>query len=172
VNRPTRITLIGIVIVLLWALLLGATGRAQENSKTAQLLNLYKECVLDAVRSQVKNSVSAINPSAATEVAFQACRTEEQALFAHASAGGVSQTQANEVITDYKLKIKQQVRKVFADAEKNAVQRAVRSAPTIDDQPPPRPGCRGAYRRYDGEWVYRCLHRGSSDTRQNCPREI
>ena len=154
-NRPTRIMLFGMVIVLIWAFISSLAGHAQESSRTARLLKMYQECILDAVKSQIK-STPAINASAATEVAFQACRTEEQALFMHASAGGVSQIQANQVITDYKLEIKQQVRKVFADAEKNVVRRATQRAPApaVDDRPPPRPGCRGAYKRYDGEWVY------------------
>jgi len=142
------------LLVLALALFWSATGRTQQEGKTAQLLKMYQECVFDAVKSQVRNSGLAINPSAASEVAFQACRTEEQAIFAHASAGGVSPSQANQVITDYKLSIKAQVRKIFANAEKNAVQPAVRQAPAAVDQAPPRPGCRGAYRRYDGEWVY------------------
>ena len=84
-------------IVLIWAFLLGAATRAEENSKTAQLLTLYKDCVLGTLKSQVKNSFALVELSAATEIAFQACRTEEQALFAHASAVGVSQAQANAV---------------------------------------------------------------------------
>jgi hypothetical protein len=144
------------ILVLISALVWSGTGRAQQEGKTAQLLKMYQECVFDVVKSQVRNSGSAINPSAASEVAFQSCRTEEQAIFVHASAGGVSQSQANQVITDYKLNIKQQVRKIFADAEKAAVLRATRPtpAPAVGDHAPPRPGCRGAYRRYDGEWVY------------------
>jgi hypothetical protein len=140
-----------LVLALFWS----ATGRAQQEGRTSQLLKMYQECVFEVVKLQVRSSGSAINPSAASEVAFQSCQTEEQALFAHASAGGVSQAQANQVITDYKLNIKQQVRKIFVDAEKAAVQRAVRQAPAaVEDRAPPRPGCRGAYRRYDGEWVY------------------
>lgn len=152
-NHPTPITLISIAIVLLWALLVEET-HAQDNSKTAQLLALYQECVLGTLKSQVKNRLSAVDPSAAAEIAFQACRTEEQALFAQASAGGVSQIQANGVITDYKLKIKQRVRKLFAEAESRAAQRL--PSPTVsvgNDRPPPKPGCSGNYQRYDGAWV-------------------
>jgi len=152
-NRHTRLTLLGTILVLVLALFWSATGKAQQEGKTAQLLKMYQECVFDAVSSQVGRNGSSINPSAASEAAFLACRTEEQALFAHASAGGISQSQANQVITDYKLSIKQQVRKIFANAEKNTVQPAARQAPS-EDRAPPRPGCRDAYRRYDGEWVY------------------
>ena len=116
-HRPTRISLVGMLIVPLWALFWSASGSGEEG-KTAQLLKMYQECVFDAVASQVKNGSAEVNPSAATEVAFQACRTEEQAIFAHASAGGVSASQANQVITDYKLSLKQKIRKVFANSER------------------------------------------------------
>jgi hypothetical protein len=131
-NRHTRTTLLGVFLALLTALFWSATGRAQQEGKTAQLLKLHRACVFDVIESQLRSSGSAVNPSAASEVAFQSCRTEEQALFAHASSGSVSQVQANQVITDYKLEIKQRVRKIFADAEKAAVQRA-RQAPAIED---------------------------------------
>ena len=149
---PTGNTLLRMLLVLV-LVLWSATGRTQQEGKTAQILKMYHDCVFDAVKSQVRNSGLTIDPSAATEVAFQSCRTEEQALFAHASSGGVSHAQVNQGVTSYKLEIKQRVRKVFADTEKAAVQRA-RQAPAVADRAPPRPGCRGAYRRYDGEWVY------------------
>jgi hypothetical protein len=164
VNRPTRITLVGMEIVLLSAIISSTMGHAQESGRTAKLLAMYQECVVEDIKSQIRNSRTLLNPSAASEIAFQSCRTEEQALFAHASTGGVSQSQANHVITDYKLNIKQQVRKIFAEAERDSVQRPARQipapalapapAPVVEDRAPPRPGCRGAYRRYDGEWVY------------------
>jgi hypothetical protein len=142
------------ISVLIPTLACNAVAHAQQEGRTAQLLKMYQECVFDTVKSQVRNNGASINPSAASEVAFQSCRTEEQAISAHASVGGVSQVQANQVITDYKLKIKQQVRKMFAEAEAAAQRAAQSSIPAIADRAPHRPGCRGAYRRYDGEWVY------------------
>jgi len=141
------------LIVPLWALFWSASGSAEEG-KTAQLLKMYQECVFDAVASQVKNGSAEVNPSAATEVAFQACRTEEQAIFAHASAGGVSASQANQVITDYKLSLKQKIRKVFANSERRAPQPAARQFPAPVDPAPLRPGCASSYKRYDGATVY------------------
>jgi hypothetical protein len=138
------------LIVLFWS----ASGRAEEG-KTAQLLKMYQECVFDTVASQVKNSSAEVNPSAATEVAFQACRTEEQAIFAHASAGGVAASQANQVITDYKLSLKQKVRKIFANSERRAPQPSARQTiPAPVDAAPLRPGCASSYKRYDGATVY------------------
>jgi hypothetical protein len=131
--------------------------RQRPGGKTAQLLKMYRECVIDAIGSQLRNSSGEVNPSAATEVAFQACRTEEQAIFAHASAGGVAPAQANQAITEYKLGLKQQVRKLFASPEKYAPrpQPATRqTTPAPAEVAPPRPGCSGNYRRYDGAWIY------------------
>jgi hypothetical protein len=122
-HRPTRISLVGMLIVPLWALFWSASESAEEG-KTAQLLKMYQECVFDAVASQVKNGSAEVNPSAATEVAFQACRTEEQAIFAQAAAGGVAASQANQVITDYKLSLKQKIRNVFVNSERRAPQPA------------------------------------------------
>jgi hypothetical protein len=76
----------------------GKSAARRQNLATPQDLSGVR---FEVVKLQVRSSGSAINPSAASEVAFQSCQTEEQALFAHASAGGVSQAQANQVITDY-----------------------------------------------------------------------
>jgi hypothetical protein len=146
-NRHTRITFRGMLTVLPFALFWISTGRAQEEGKTGQLLKMYRECVIDAIKTQVRNSHSELNPSAATELAFQACRTEEQAILSHASAGGVTPNQANQVVTNYKLSLKQQVRKAFAAPEKYAPQ------PAAPQTAAPRPGCASSYTRYDGATV-------------------
>jgi hypothetical protein len=44
------------LIVLLLELFWSASGRAQQEGKTAQLLNMYRECVIDAIGSQLRNS--------------------------------------------------------------------------------------------------------------------
>jgi hypothetical protein len=157
-NRHTRVALISMVIVLLWALIWSATGSAQENSKFAQLLKLYRECVFEFVSSQVESSRIPPNGSAATELAFQACRTEEQAILAYASAGGVTAAQANQAVTDLKLNLKQTIRKILATPERYAPKAPVRqTAPApetvLPPMDPPRPGCRSTYRRYDGATV-------------------
>ena len=54
----------------------------------SQLRKGYQDCVYDSVASQVKTSFRILDPSAVTELAFQACLTEEQAILADANAAG------------------------------------------------------------------------------------
>jgi hypothetical protein len=152
--RPTRITFLGMLIVLAFP---STSAKAQQqDGRTAQLLEMYKDCVFDAVASQIKSSGAGINGSAATELAFQACRTEEQAILLHALSGGVTPAQADQAVSNYKLSLKQSIRKVLANPEKYARQppAARQNIPAPPDLVPPRPGCSGDYRRYDGAWVY------------------
>ena len=158
-NRPTRITLIGLAIVLLWALAWSATSSAKETSRTAQLLKLYNDCVFDFVISQIEVSNTRPNGSATTELAFQACLTEEQAILAHASVVGVTAVQANQAVSNLKLDLKQRIRKALANPELYPPKAAVRQTSPIpgavppQTNLPPRPGCRLTYRRYDGATV-------------------
>ena len=69
-------------------------------------------------------------------------------------AEGVTQVQANQVMSSFKLSLKQNVRNVFARPEKYAPRStATQDAPTPQDIPPPHPGC-SSYKRYDGATVY------------------
>jgi hypothetical protein len=145
----TRLTSIGFVIVLSIALFLSTKGNSQD-ARITQLRKGYQECVYDAVASQLKGNSQVINASAATELAFRACSTEEQAILAHVYAAGVSQTDANQVITSFKLSLKQTVRNIINHPPKYAPQPS--SAPP--DIPPPRGGCASSYKRYDGATVY------------------
>lgn len=155
-NRHARNRLAGLPVILAWAVLWSATGRAQQDGRTAQLIKMYSDCVFDAVRSQLQNASVKIEPSATTELAFQSCRTEEQAILAQGATGGVTTTQANQAIIGLKLSLKQRVRKVFADAEKRAPRpTAQQSAPAALNNPPPtRYNCSSSYLRYDGATVY------------------
>ena len=126
--------------ILIWSELTWAEDRM------AQLRKLYQSCVIDAVASNVRHGGPDLNPSVATEMAFQACNTEEQAILADASAAGVSPVQANQVITGYKLSLKQNIRKTLAEAERLAAQPSEASS-----LPPQTSKC--GYRRYDGAWI-------------------
>jgi hypothetical protein len=75
----TRLTSIGFVIVLSIALFLSTKGNSQD-ARITQLRKGYQECVYDTVASQLKGNSQVINASAATELAFRACSTEEQAI--------------------------------------------------------------------------------------------
>jgi hypothetical protein len=108
----------------------------------AQLRELYQSCVIDFVASNTRRNGVDLNPSMATEMAFQACSTEEQAILADAYAAGVSSVQANQVITGFKLSLKQTIRKILAEADK---------VPVPASTPPQTSTC--GYRRYDGAWI-------------------
>jgi hypothetical protein len=100
-NRPTRMMFVGFGIVLIFELFLSVRGYAQDQRIT-QLRKVYQECVPEAVASYI-NAGQVNHASAAIELAFRACDTEEQAIRAHVSAAGVSIADANRTITSFKL---------------------------------------------------------------------
>jgi hypothetical protein len=124
-----------------------ALGWAETSGRMAQLRKIYQSCVIDAVASNVRHGGADLNPSLATEMAFQACNTEEQAILADAYAAGVSPVQANQVITGYKLSLKQTIRKTLAEIDTSAPQPSAAAA----SLPPQTSRC--GYRRYDGAWI-------------------
>ena len=112
-----------------------------------QLHKLYQACVTDAVRSNLLRAPDT-NPSAATELAFQACKTEEQAILADAEAAGVTSAQANQVIVGFKLNLKQTIRDRLAEARRQVLEERAQPAAAL---PPQTSKC--GFRRYDGAWV-------------------
>jgi hypothetical protein len=157
-NRSSLITLVGFGIVLILAIFSSVNGHAQDQRIT-QLRKAYQDCVYDAVASQIRAG-QMNNASAAIELAFQACATEEQAILAHVYAAGVSAVDANQAITGFKLSLKQNVREILARPQRDVSQPS--SAPNISqpysystppDIRPPR-GCTSSYKRYDGATVY------------------
>jgi hypothetical protein len=143
----SRITFVGFGIVLMLAIFISVKGYAQD-PRITQLRKAYQDCVYDAVASQIRAG-QMNNASAAIELAFQACATEEQAILAHVYAAGVSVVDANQTITGFKLSLKQTVREILARPQRNVSQPS--SAPP--DIPPPR-GCSSSYKRYDGAKIY------------------
>src|SRR6516164_5741596 len=151
-RRPAKIIFVGFEILLL-LFVLSAQTRG-EDTKITQLRKMYQDCVYDAVASEIRSSGHQINPSAATELAFQACLTEEQAILAYVYAAGVTQVQANQVMSSFRLSLKQTVRDIFARPEKYVPRSTeTQAAPTPQDIPPPSLGC-SRYKRYDGATVY------------------
>lgn len=136
----------GIVVIL--AIFFNAKGYAQDQ-RLAQLRKGYQNCVYDAVASEIRAGQTN-NVSAVVELAFQSCATEEQAIRAHASAASVSPVDANQAITGFKLSLKQTVREIIARAQRDVSQQSS----TPPDSTPPRSGCSGSYKRYDGATVY------------------
>jgi hypothetical protein len=143
----SRITFVGFGIVLMLAIFISVKGYAQD-PRITQLRKAYQDCVYDAVASQIRAG-QMNNASAAIELAFQACATEEQAILAHVYAAGVSVVDANQTITGFMLSLKQTVREILARPQRNVSQPS--SAPP--DIPPPR-GCSSSYKRYDGATIY------------------
>jgi hypothetical protein len=125
--RATITSLLVMLSVLCWS----RSGWTETPQRMAQLRELYQSCVIDFVASNTRrNGV------------FQACSTEEQAILADAYAAGVSSVQANQVITGFKLSLKQTIRKILAEADK---------VPVPASTPPQTSTC--GYRRYDGAWI-------------------
>jgi hypothetical protein len=134
---------------------LSSDAAAEADTKMAKLRKMYQACVVDSVKSAVRRGVADNN--AAIELAFQACQTEEQAIVADANAAGVSPAQTNQVITGYKLTLKQTIRKLLVDAEKSAPRATSRQQvePGPSDMPPPAGmHCSGSTRRYDGAIIW------------------
>ena len=129
-----RKMLVGILL-LIPMLLIGATGNAEQEGRITRLRKLYQKCVLDSVASEAKTASGEINPSAVTELAFQACRTEEQAILAEAYAAGLTPVQASQAMSDYKLSLKQSIRKAFSSPEKYAPASAQEPIPAPADIP-------------------------------------
>jgi hypothetical protein len=134
------------VLLLPPMLFYSVLGWAETPDRMAQLRKIYQSCVIDAVGSNVRHGGAELNPSLATEMAFQACKTEEEAILADAYAAGVSPVQANQVITGYKLSLKQTIRKTLTEVDQSATQ-----PPEATSLPPQTSKC--GYRRYDGAWI-------------------
>jgi hypothetical protein len=143
----------GMLVILSWAWLAGIS-RAEPETGTGRLLKMYQGCVFDSVAAQIAKGN--LDPSAISELAFQACRTEEQAILAQATAGGVGSTQANQAMIELRLSMKQRVRKIIADATARALRPTVQQQVTPPPQNPPPRGldCGSSYQRYDGATVY------------------
>jgi hypothetical protein len=141
--------LVGVGLFLILAIFLSVKGYAQDQ-RLALLRKGYQDCVYDAVASQIRAGQTN-NASATVELAFQSCATEEQAIRAHVSAAGVSPVDANQAITGFKLSLKQSVREIIGRAQRDVVSQPSSAPPDIM---PPRSGCSGSYKRYDGAIVY------------------
>jgi hypothetical protein len=127
VKRPTRLTFVGFGLVLILAIFLSIKAYAQDQ-RISQLRKAYQDCVHEAVASQI-SAGQVINASAAIELAFRACDTEEQAIRAHVSAAGVSAVDANQTITGFKLSLKQTVRDIQRVARRTFILTKLKSKP-------------------------------------------
>ena len=99
-------------------------------------------CVADAIGHQRLSNPN-VNASAATEVAFYACRTEERAIYGSLIEAGMSPDQADLAVAKIKVQIKGNMRHMLRYS----------GAPAA--QMPPPPGC-GGHRRPDGAIQWDC----------------
>lgn len=92
---------------------------ADNNTDTAQIIRRrFDDCVFNTVNSLVKKGES--DPNLAAEQGFAACQTEERAIIALMSSMHVPQLQAEAMILNIRMQIKNTVRDVFANPAKYA----------------------------------------------------
>jgi hypothetical protein len=126
-------------IGLVWC----ANAQSQEiGPKAKQLRQQYDTCVFESVGSQVASSRAKVSAAVAVEMAFQACATEEQAMFALAYSSGASAIEANQLMSNIKVYLKQSIRAILLKPDEH-----------LKQQTNPG-GCKGSYKRYDGATVY------------------
>jgi len=101
-------------ITLAVALLFSIGVKADD--QIPHLRKIYEDCVVRAVGSHATAIRKArIDVSAATELAFQACQNEEQAVIAHLRAAGTTQVTADKALQGFKLRLQRTIRKAFLD---------------------------------------------------------
>ena len=108
----TGLTLAAFVLGLALALFFNIQAKADD--RIPQLRKIYEDCVFRAVGSQAAaNPKARFDPSAATELAFQACQPEERAIVANLYAAGVTAVTAEKALRGFKLRIQKTVRELF-----------------------------------------------------------
>ena len=111
-NWRAGLTLVSFVVALALALFFSIQARADD--QIPQLRKIYEDCVFRAVGSQAAaNPKARFDPSAATELAFQACQPEERAIVANLYAAGVTAMTAEKALRGFKLRIQKTVRELF-----------------------------------------------------------
>ena len=91
--------------------------RVKADDGIPQLRTLHENCVFRAVSSQLANRRTAVDSSAMTELAFQACESEERAIIAQLYAAGVTPVTADQALRGFKLRLQKTIRKVFGGRE-------------------------------------------------------
>lgn len=98
------------------ALLFVSPAMGQPDAATV-LRKKFENCVYDEVGVQWKASPR-ISPNLATETAFQACSTEEQAIVSLMMAMNTDSGRASAALSGLKLRIKSTVREIMTDPAK------------------------------------------------------
>jgi len=111
-NRPTRIAFIGWIVALI-AVSWTSAAQPQENA-AARVRKQFDDCFYAAVGQQWKTNFN-MDPNIASENAFLACATEEQAMYAVLGLAGISPQQAQATVVGVKIKLKRAIREVSAD---------------------------------------------------------
>lgn len=100
---------------VLFAVAVLASTSALANPETAGMLRKeFDNCVYAAVGKQWKANPQ-IDSSLATEMGFQSCATEEQAMAALLYSTNTPANQVNAAIVGVKLQVKRTVREIMAD---------------------------------------------------------
>ena len=108
-NRPTRNTLWGCLLVLIIAFILALKARAGSPGLDA-LKSEYDRCVFGAIADMRPTKISV---ASATEKAFRTCNTEEQAMISTlALMPGSDMTEIVAAITAHKLQLKRAARDI------------------------------------------------------------
>lgn len=95
-----------------------APARATDNTMT-QLRKEFDNCVYGSISSQISHNKQ-VEPGLATEIAFQSCATEEQAIIGYGLGMGIPAYQLAPVMAGVKRQIKNTVRDIFANPAKYA----------------------------------------------------
>jgi len=84
---------------------LAATVGSKADDLLPQLRKGYEDCVYRSVRQQGARATSD-----AFELAFQACRSKEQAIIEHLSALGMASTTIDKALQAFKLRLRKTAR--------------------------------------------------------------
>lgn len=90
-----------------------------DDGTMAQLRKEFDNCVYGSISSQITQNRK-VEPGLATEIAFQSCLTEEQAMTGYAIGLGIPTYQLVPVLAGVKRQIKNTVRDIFANPAKYA----------------------------------------------------
>ncbi len=122
-NRPTRNTLFGCVLCLILAGFYACGAQAQQKQRspldqqTRDIRKNFNDCFYSSAANQLKMN-RAMDANMASEAAFQACATEEQAIIGFLALNHLPQNQAAALVTGIKLQLKKTMREIAAHPER------------------------------------------------------